>query len=43
MTDRIYESADVMGILLVDHIIIGDGKYKSVFTNQKMNKYQIEK
>ena len=31
VTDRIYESADIMGITLLDHIIIGDGKFKSVF------------
>lgn len=30
ITDRIYESADVMGIELVDHIIIGDGTYESM-------------
>lgn len=31
VTDRIYESADIMGITLLDHVIIGDGKFKSVF------------
>lgn len=31
VTDRIYESADIMGITLLDHIVIGDGKFKSVF------------
>ena len=31
MTDRIYESADIMGITLLDHVIIGDNKFKSVF------------
>lgn len=30
ITDRIYETADVMGIQMLDHIIIGDGKYKSL-------------
>ena len=30
VTDRIYEIADVMGIQMLDHIIIGDGVYKSL-------------
>jgi len=30
VTDRIYEAADIMGIQLLDHIIIGDGKYQSI-------------
>lgn len=30
ITDRIYETADIMGIRMLDHIIIGDGKYKSL-------------
>lgn len=30
VTDRIYESADIMGITLLDHIIIGDGRYESI-------------
>lgn len=31
VTDRIYECADIMGITLLDHIIIGNNVYKSVF------------
>ena len=31
MTDRIYECADVMGITLLDHVIVGNNAYKSVF------------
>ena len=31
VTDRIYECADIMGITLLDHVIIGDNKFKSVF------------
>lgn len=31
VTDRISECADVMGIPLLDHVVIGDGKFKSVF------------
>ena len=30
ITDRIYESANLMGIELLDHIIIGNNKYESV-------------
>ena len=30
VTDRLYEAADVMGIQLLDHIIIGDNTYKSL-------------
>lgn len=30
VTDRIYEAADLMGIQLLDHIIIGDGTYQSL-------------
>lgn len=38
MTDRIYESADIMGITLLDHIIIGAGTFASVFKNKSKNK-----
>lgn len=31
MTDRIYECADVMGITLLDHVIIGNNTFKGVF------------
>lgn len=30
VTDRLYEAADIMGIQLLDHIIIGDNTYKSL-------------
>lgn len=30
VTDRIYEAAELMGIKLLDHIIIGDGVYQSL-------------
>jgi len=33
ITDRIYESSNIMGIELLDHIIIGDGTYQSIFGN----------
>ncbi|MBQ9298041.1 MAG: DNA repair protein RadC [Clostridia bacterium] len=34
VTDRIYESAEIMGIELLDHIVIGDGKFDSIFQNR---------
>lgn len=30
ITDRIYESAELLGIKLLDHIIIGDNRYESI-------------
>lgn len=30
-TDRIYEAAQVMGIELLDHVVIGDGRFESLF------------
>lgn len=36
ITDRIYESADIMGIELLDHIVIGDGKFTSLMKNNKI-------
>ncbi|MCL2354953.1 MAG: hypothetical protein FWC68_03645 [Oscillospiraceae bacterium] len=37
MTDRIYESSDIMGIELLDHVIIGDGEYESIFKFKQKN------
>ncbi|MCL2383181.1 MAG: hypothetical protein FWC79_03305 [Oscillospiraceae bacterium] len=37
MTDRIYESSNIMGIELLDHVIIGDGEYESIFKERKKN------
>ena len=34
ITDRIYECADIMGVTLLDHVIIGDNKFESVFHRQ---------
>lgn len=34
-TDRIYEAANILGIELLDHIIIGDGKYESLLEKRK--------
>ena len=30
ITDRVYEAAQIMGIQLLDHIILGDNKYESI-------------
>ena len=30
-TDRIYEACELMGIKLLDHIIVGDNKFESIF------------
>ena len=30
VTDRIQECADIMGIELVDHVVIGDGTFVSI-------------
>lgn len=38
VTDRIYESADVMGIQLLDHVVIGDNKFSSVLGMSKNRK-----
>lgn len=35
VTDRIYEAAELMGIQLLDHIIIGDGTYQSLLSNKR--------
>jgi len=36
VTDRIYEAAELMGIELLDHIIIGEEDYKSLLSMKKM-------
>lgn len=35
VTDRIFEAAQLMGIQLLDHIIIGDGSYQSLLLERK--------
>ncbi len=30
VTDRIYDSAQLLGIELLDHIVLGDGEYESL-------------
>ena len=34
VTDKIYECASMMGIELLDHIVIGDGNFQSIFRNK---------
>lgn len=36
VTDRIYECADLMGIELLDHVVIGDGTYESILMGKEM-------
>lgn len=38
VTDRIYECADIMGITLLDHVIIGDQQFDSIFQKKRKNK-----
>ena len=35
ITDRIYECADIMGIELLDHVIIGDGTFESILLGKE--------
>ena len=35
ITDRIFDSAELIGIELLDHIIIGDEKFESIFYNKE--------
>jgi len=34
-TDRIFDAAELLGIQMLDHIIIGDGTYQSIFAKRK--------
>ena len=34
-TDRIYEAANILGIELLDHIVIGDGRYESLLERKR--------
>ena len=36
ITDRIYEAAEILGIKLLDHIIIGDNKYESILRTKEL-------
>lgn len=38
MTDRIHECADVMGIRLIDHVIIGENGFSSVMQIRREQK-----
>lgn len=35
-TDKIYECADLMGIELLDHIVIGDGRFVSILSTKQL-------
>ena len=41
ITDRIYECADVMGIELVDHVVIGDGTFESILMRKEKMKNEF--
>lgn len=41
VTDRIYECADIMGIQLLDHVVIGDGTYESILMGKEKGKNEI--
>ena len=41
LTDRIYDAAELMGIQMLDHIVIGDGSYQSIFAKRKGIKHEI--
>lgn len=34
-TDRLFEACDIIGIELLDHIVIGDGTFESIFSKKK--------
>lgn len=37
-TDRIIDAADIMGIELLDHIVIGDNKFESILSRKNFKK-----
>ena len=41
VTDRIYECADIMGLELLDHVVIGDGTYESILWKGKVEQNEI--
>ncbi len=41
-TERVYTSAEVLGIQLLDHVVIGDGNYSSIFSEILKNKDRKE-
>lgn len=41
VTDRIYECADVMGIELLDHVVIGDGTYDSILMGKEKRRNEF--
>ena len=43
LTDRIFDSAELIGIELLDHIIIGNGKFESIFYYKKYQNMKKQK
>lgn len=43
ITDRIYECADIMGITLLDHVIIGDNTFASILKEDNNKSYKKER
>ena len=41
ITDRIYDSAQLLGIELLDHIIIGDEKFESIFYHKRYHNNKL--
>lgn len=41
VTDKIYEAAELMGIELIDHVIIGNGTFESLFFSKGCVKNEI--
>lgn len=37
LTKRIYQAAKIVGVELLDHVVIGDDKYESIFSKIQMN------
>lgn len=42
-TEKIYNSAEMFGIQLLDHVVIGDGKYTSIFSEMLKNRRKEDK
>ena len=41
ITDKLYEASELLGIQLLDHVIIGDNRYESVFGAKEENKNEF--
>lgn len=40
-TDRLFEAADILGITLLDHVVIGDNKFASVLRKEMNKKWDL--